>query len=86
MTTPHTYIPELEDALTLVNSLIPDLNLEGSRNITQNAKEDKKMEDRRIVVEVTDEEDDLDYYSDSDYAYQSYIWVNKKHYKVHENL
>ena len=31
------------------------------------------MEDRRIMVEVTDEEDDFNYYSDSDYAYQSYV-------------
>ena len=31
------------------------------------------MEDRRIVGEGTDEEDNLDYYSDSDYTYQSYV-------------
>ena len=35
-------------------------------------KEDKITEDRRVVVDVTDE-DDLDYYSDSDYNCQSYV-------------
>ena len=39
----------------------------------QNAKEDKIMEDRRIVVEVTDEENDLNYYWGSDYTYKSYV-------------
>ena len=67
------YIPEIEDALTLVNNLIPDLTLAGSRNITQNMKEDKIIENRRVVVEVTDEEDDLDHYSDSDYVCQNYV-------------
>ena len=70
---PPNYIHELADALTLVNNLIPDPIPEGSRNRIQNVKGDKIMEDRRIVVEVTDEEDNLSYYLDSDYAYQSYV-------------
>ena len=41
--------------------------------MTQNVKEDKMVESRRAAVEVTDEEDDLDCYSDSDYTYKSYI-------------
>ena len=70
---PPNYILELEDALALVNNLIPDLTPEGIRNGIQTTKEDKIMEDRRIVVEVTKEEDDLDYYSDSNNAYQSFV-------------
>ena len=45
----------------------------GKQNITQNAKEDKIIENRRIAVEITHEEDDLDFYSESDYGYQSYV-------------
>ena len=67
------YIPELEDAPTLVNNLIPDPTPEGIRNRIPKVKEDKITENRKIVVEVTDEEDDLNYYADSDYAYQSYV-------------
>ena len=36
-------------------------------------KEDKIIEDRRVVVEVTDKEDNLGYYSDSDFTYKSYV-------------
>ena len=70
---PWNYIPELEDALTLVNILIPGPTPERRRNRIQNVKEDKIVEDRRIVVEVRDKEDDLNYYSNSDYTYQSYV-------------
>ena len=41
--------------------------------MTQNTKENKIIEDRRIVVVVTDEGDNLDFYLDSDYAHQSYV-------------
>ena len=54
---PPNYIPELEGAPTLVNNLIPNPTPGGNRNRIQNMKEDKIMEDRRIVVEVTDEDD-----------------------------
>ena len=67
------YVPSFKEKTpALVNNLIPDLTLEGSKNISQNMKEVKIVEDRRVVVEVTDEEDDLDSYSDSDYIYQIY--------------
>ena len=39
----------------------------------QNEKEDKLIEDRGIEIELTDEEDDPDYYSDPDYGYQMYV-------------
>ena len=43
----------------------------------QNEKENKMEEDRRIVLELLDEENILDYYSDldsdSDYYYQTYM-------------
>ena len=42
-------------------------------------KEYKIIEDRRVVVEVTDEEDNLDYYLVSDYTYQ-------KHCRAYESL
>ena len=70
---PPNYIPELEDAPILTNSLIPNLTTEKSRNTIQNEGEDKLIVDRRIVIKCTGEEDDLDYYFDSDYSYQTYI-------------
>ena len=40
---------------------------------TRNTKQNKTEEDRGIVMELLDEENDLDYYSDSDYGYQTYV-------------
>ena len=69
------YIPSHgEQPPTMVNDLI--LAPENSRDTLQ--KEEKsKTEDRRIVLELLNEETDLDYYSDSeselDYGHQSYV-------------
>ena len=54
-----------ERAPTLVSNLTPYPTLEGSKIISQNAKEYKIVEDGSVVVEVTGEEDDLDSCSDS---------------------
>ena len=55
---PPNYIPGLEDAPILTNNLIPNPTPEKSRNTMQNEKVDKLIEDKRIVIELTGEEDD----------------------------
>ena len=64
-----------EQPPTLVNDLIPAP--ENSRDAKQNKRENKTEEDRRIVLELLDEERDLDYYSycesESDYDYHTYV-------------
>ena len=70
------YIPVCEEEPpTLLRDLIPDSDLEKTTNTKQNEKEDKTEEDRRIMLELLDEENNLDYYSDSDsdYEYQTYV-------------
>ena len=72
------YVPSYEEEPhALVRDLIPKLISEKPRNVKQNRKENKMEEDRRIVLELLDEEKDLDYYwdsdSDSDYNYQTYM-------------
>ena len=62
-----------EEAPALVNNLIPNPTLKGTENTIQNEKEDRIIKDGRIVINITDEEDDLDSYSDSDYDYQNFI-------------
>ena len=58
-----------------MNDLIPAP--ENSRDMKQNEGKSETEEDRRIVLELLDEERDLDYYSDSesesDYDYQTYV-------------
>ena len=60
-----------EKTPTLVNNLVPNPTPEKTRNTTQNKKEGKTEEDRRMMIELLDEENDLNYYSDadSDYGY-----------------
>ena len=72
------YVPSYEEeSPALVRDLIQKLALEKPRNMKQNEKENKTEEDRRIVLELLDEEKDLDVYSDSDsdshYDYQTYV-------------
>ena len=70
------YVPHHEEELpTLVNDLI--LAMETSREAKQNEGKGKTEKDRRIILELLNEESDLDYYSDSesgsDYDYQTYM-------------
>ena len=64
-----------EQPPTVVNDLIP--TPENSSDVTQKKGKSKTEEDKRIVLELLNEERDLDYYSDSDseldYEYQSYV-------------
>ena len=70
------YVPSHEEQPpTLVNDLIPAL--ENSQDAKQNEGICKTEEDKRIILELLDEERDLDYYSDSesesDCDYQTYV-------------
>ena len=66
-----------EETPTLVSDLVPNPTSERTRNAKQNEKENKTEKSRRILLELSDEENDLDYYSDldsdSDYSYQTYV-------------
>ena len=56
------YIPTYEEKTpTLVRDLVPRPVLEGTT-----PEEDKKQEERRIMLELLHDETDLDYYSESD--------------------
>ena len=70
------YVPNHEEQPpTVVNNLIPAP--ENSRDTMQNKGKSKTKEDKRIVLELLNEEGDLNYYSDSesesDYKYQPYV-------------
>ena len=68
------YVPSYEETPpALVRNLVPDPAPEKTTNTKQNKKEDKTEEDRRIMLELLYEENDLDYYSDSDYDHQTYV-------------
>ena len=56
-----------EDAPTLVNDLVPE-PAPGEKD-TDKTEGDRTIEDRRDIIEITDEEDDLDSDSDLDYFY-----------------
>ena len=61
------YVPNYkEETPALVSDLVPNLAPEKTTNTKQNEKENKTKEDRRILLEILDEGNDLDYYLDSD--------------------
>ena len=60
-----------EESPALVRNLVPDLAPEKTTNPKQNKKEDKTEEERRIMLELLDEENNLDCYSESDNDYQT---------------
>ena len=81
---PNYYLPSAmyipiceEEPPALLRDLIPDLTAEKTTNTKQNKNEDKTEEDRRMMLELLDEENDLDFYSDSDsdHKYQTYVWT-----------
>ena len=58
----HIYVPSYEEEPpVLVRSLVPDLTPEKMTNTKQSKKEDKTEQERRIMLELLDEENDLDY-------------------------
>ena len=57
-----------EDAPTVVNNLVPEPTPKEKKD-TNKIEESKTTEDRREVIEMTDEEDDLESDWDSDYSY-----------------
>ena len=61
------YVPNYEEGPpALVGDLIPKLALEKCRVMKQSKEENTMEEDRRIVLELLDEERDLDHYSELD--------------------
>ena len=75
---PNYYLPSPiyvssyeEETPVLVRILVPDLTPEKMTNTKQSEKEEKIEEDRRIMLELLDEETDIDYYPDSDYDHQT---------------
>ena len=64
-----------EQPPTLVNNLV--LAPEDSQNTQQDKRDNKTEEDGRIIMQISDDERDLDYYSDcdseSDCEYQSCV-------------
>ena len=67
--------PTMKNSPFCGENLIPAPENSGDR--MQNKGKSKTEEDKRIVLELLNEERDLDYYSDSesesDYEYQSYV-------------
>ena len=59
---------EEEDALTIVNNLIPKPTPKEKKD-TNKMEESKTAEDRRDLIEIKDEEDKLESDWDSDYLY-----------------
>ena len=60
-----------EDIPTLVNNLVPE-QMAGEKKDRDRREEDKTAEDRRDLIEITDEDigqDNLDLDSDLDYFY-----------------
>ena len=62
-----------EEPPALVKNLGPDQTPEKTANTKQSKKEDKTEEERRIMLELLDEGNDLDCYSESDDNYQTNV-------------
>ena len=62
-----------EEPPALVKNLVSDPTLEKTANTKQSKKEDKTEEERRIMLELLDEENDLGHYSESEDNYQTYV-------------
>ena len=61
------YVPShKEEPHALVRNLVPDPTQEKTANTKQSEKEDKTEEERGIMLELLAEENDLDYYLESD--------------------
>ena len=66
-----------EQPSTLVSNLVP--TPEESRDTQQDKSDNKTEEDRRVIMQLLDDERDIDYYSNSDSdlecEYQSFMYI-----------
>ena len=62
-----------EESPALVRNLVPAPAPEKIANTKPSKKKVKTEEERRKMLELLDEENDLDYYSESDDDYQTYV-------------